>query len=53
MDYQGMVIRPPSEAFSIILQVTLGCSHNTCTFCGTSVGDKLVTERDNLRVLIK
>ena len=35
MDYQGMVIRPPSEAFSIILQVTLGCSHNTCTFCGT------------------
>ncbi len=35
MDYQGMVIRPPSEAFSIILQVTLGCSHNACTFCGT------------------
>ena len=35
MDYQGMVIRPPSEAFSIILQVTLGCSHNKCTFCGT------------------
>lgn len=35
MDYQGMVIRPPSEALSIILQVTLGCSHNACTFCGT------------------
>jgi radical SAM superfamily enzyme YgiQ (UPF0313 family) len=38
MDHQGIVIRPPSEANSIILQVTRGCSHNKCTFCGTYKG---------------
>lgn len=33
MEYYGNVFRPPSEARSLIIQATYGCSHNKCTFC--------------------
>jgi len=37
---ERMVIRPPSEAGSLLLPVTIGCSHNECTFCCTYIGVK-------------
>ncbi|MFP3981423.1 MAG: radical SAM protein, partial [Desulfobacterales bacterium] len=43
---EGMIIRPPSEANSILLQVTVGCSHNKCTFCGTYKGERFKIKPD-------
>jgi radical SAM superfamily enzyme YgiQ (UPF0313 family) len=48
MHYEGMMIRPPSEANSILLQVTLGCSHNKCTFCGTFRDKRFDIKKDDI-----
>ncbi|GAB4436841.1 MAG: radical SAM protein [bacterium] len=46
MNYEGIIIRPPSEADSLILQVTVGCSHNKCTFCPTYKGVRFKLKDD-------
>jgi radical SAM superfamily enzyme YgiQ (UPF0313 family) len=48
MHYEGNIIRPPSEANSILLQVTVGCSHNKCAFCGTYRGERFQIKSDQI-----
>lgn len=48
MHYEGNMIRPPSEAYSILLQATVGCSHNKCTFCGAYKGERFKIKSDTI-----
>ena len=48
MHYEGNIIRPPSEANSILLQVTVGCSRNKCTFCGSYMGERFKIKPDSI-----
>ena len=48
MHYEGNIIRPPSEANSILLQITVGCSRNKCTFCGAYKGERFRIKQDSV-----
>lgn len=48
MNYEGNIIRPPSEANSILLQITVGCSRNKCTFCGAYKGERFRIKSESM-----
>ena len=33
MHFNGPIVRPPTDADSVFIEVTVGCTHNSCTFC--------------------
>lgn len=47
MKYTGPVFRPPNEANTPLLQVTVGCSHNKCTYCTMYKGTRFSIENIN------
>lgn len=49
-EYEGTLYRPPSEAQALIIQVTIGCAHNTCTFC-SMYKDKQFRIRDEEEII--
>lgn len=51
-DYVGHLMRPPSEHDSILIQATIGCSHNKCTFCGAYRDKRLFGIKDE-SILLK
>lgn len=54
MRYEGLIIRPPSEAQSLILQVTVGCSHNRCSFCPTYKKTRFrIREMEEIKSLVE
>lgn len=48
MHYEGNIFRPPSEANSILLQVTTGCSHNKCSFCSMYAQSRFSIKDDSI-----
>ena len=51
-DYVGHLMRPPSEHDSILIQATVGCSHNKCTFCNAYRDKRLFSIKDE-SILLK
>ena len=52
MRYEGKLYRPPSEADALIVQATIGCSWNHCTFCEMyTAPQKQFRARDEAEVL--